>query len=211
MSSIFIPSIDDASINEDVLEISQDDVLCQSLFAQMQNSDDGLLTERQAKRVLTARYKHLVNDENIQQLVSIANSKLLKRFLEINPEVNGFLSQIKNIRELIEGDFRKCAEKLDWDIDPALLYECYREADPKIGTSARADSQVKQEKLEEDDYRLAEFNVFTQNIQTGRPKVDLDVTLADIELYPSWFQHKFSKISQINKLRETRAFTGFPE
>ncbi len=121
VSSIFIPTLEDNSITSEILDITQNDSFCLSLFDQLRNNDNGLLTEKQSKRMLERHYKHLANERNIKDLVVATNKHLIHRFLELDPDSNAYLSQMRQVQSLTAEHYRKCCESLEWDIDPHLF------------------------------------------------------------------------------------------
>lgn len=208
VSSIFIPSIEDANAPQELLDATQNQSFCHNLFDAMRDSDDGLLTKKQAKRALNRTYPQYCTDENITELVRITNTLLVHRFIALDPDCNSFLSQIRQLRELELKDYEWCCERLEWEIDPAIFLR--KSSDPeKEKVHYEPKSEVDKEEFLEEVYRSAEYQVFTKEIKEGSPKVDLDVSVPPISDYPDWICSKFSKVSLLNKLRETRAFTGY--
>lgn len=208
VSSIFIPSLEDDSLQTDILNATQNEAMCLHMFDQMRSNDDGLLTKKQAKLSLNRFFKHLVNDQNIEDLQRAANTLLLKRFLELDPKARAYLSQVSKVEALALEHYQNVCEMLDWDIDPELFL---RTGDTKKSATNNAGnlSQFVQDAFDEEQYRLAEYEIFIRDVQSGRPKIDLDVSVQNMDDYPSWLSNKFNRISQLHKLRETRAFTGF--
>jgi hypothetical protein len=208
VSSIFIPSIEDSDAPQEILDATQNQSFCNSLFDAMRDSDDGLLTKRQAKRALNRTYPQYLNDENIDGLVSITNTLLIHRFIELDQKCNAYLSNIRQARELNIEDYAECCDLLDWDIDPELFLKKPESSEKEKG-QYEPNSELDKEEYIEELYRSDEYQVFTKDVKEGRPKVDLDVSVADLENYPDWIRSKFAKVSLLNKLRETRAFTGY--
>lgn len=209
VSSIFIPTLEDSGAPQEILDATQNQGFCNSLFDAMRNSDDGLLTAPQAKRALKRMYPQYANDQNnIEELVRITNTKLIHRFVELDQECNAYLAAIRQVRALELKDYAECCVRLEWEIDPALLVQ-KAERNKAAESHYEPKSEVDKDEYIEELYRLEEYKVFVRNVTEGRPKVDLDVSVSDLSKYPVWVTEKFSKISLLNKLRETRAFTGF--
>lgn len=208
ISSIFIPSIKDASAPQELLDATQNQTFCHNLFDAMRDSDDGLLTSKQAKRALNRKYPQYLTDENIAELVRITNTLLIHRFIELDQDCNSYLSQIRQLRELELQDYEWCCDRLEWDIDPSIFLgeSCDNK---KNKAHYEPKSEVDKEEFSEEVYRSDEYQVFTKKIKEGSPKVDLDVSVPTMSEYPDWVKSKFSKVSLLNKLRETRAFTGY--
>jgi hypothetical protein len=208
VSSIFIPSIIDASAPQEILDATQSQGFCNSLFDAMRVSHDGLLDHRQAKVALKRTYPQYLSDKNIAELVRITNTLLIHRFLEFDQDCNSYLSQIKHLRALGRQDYEWCCDRLEWEIDPGLFL---KKADSPENEKSRyeAKSELDKEEFIEELYRSEEYKVFTKDIKEGSPKVDLDVSVAILSDYPDWIMDKFVKVSLLNKLRETRAFTGY--
>lgn len=206
ISSIFIPSLDDPSAPQELLDATQNQGFCNSLFDVMRDSDDGLLTVRQAKRALKRTYPQYETEDNIAELVRITNTLLIHRFIELDQDCNSYLSQMRQLRELEQKDYEWCCDKLDWDIDPSLFMQGVDKGNSVV---YEPKSELDKEEYTEEVYRSDEYKVFTKDVKEGSPKVDLDVSVASLKEYPDWLRDKFSKVSLLNKLRETRAFTGY--
>lgn len=208
VSSIFIPSIQDADAPQEILDATQNQSFCNNLFDAMRNSDDGLLTSRQAKIALKRTYPQYLSDSNIEELVRITNTLLIHRFVELDQTCNSYLSQIRQLRDLEAKDYAECCDRLDWEIDPELFL-AEPESSDKSKSLYEPKSEHDKDEYTEELYRSDEYQVFTKNVTEGSPKVDLDVSVAELNEYPDWIREKFSKVSLLNKLRETRAFTGY--
>lgn len=208
VSSIYIPSIQDADAPQEILDATQNQGFCNNLFDAMKSNADGLLTTRQAKIALKRTYPQYLTDANVEELVRIANTLLIHRFLELDQKCNSYLTSIRQVRDLKSTDYAQCCEELDWDIDPGLfLKESKSEGRSESGYEPK--SELDKEEHTEELYRHDEYKVFTKNVTEGSPKVDLDVAVAELNKYPTWIKENFSGVSLLNKLRETRAFTGF--
>lgn len=208
VSSIFIPSLEDESLQPDILNATQNEQLCLHMFDQMRNSDDGLLTKQQATRSLQRYFKHLITDQNVEELQRAANTHLLRRFLDLDSTARSYLSQVEQLGPITVEHYKNVCDMLVWSIDPNLFL-----AKEELGTVHKPpqefSSQFAQDQFEDEAYKFDEYEIFIRDVQSGRPKVDLDVSAKNIADYPDWFGEKFARISQLHKLRETRAFTGF--
>ena len=208
-SSIFIPTLEDADLDPDIRDLTQDALVCSRLMGAAIDSEDGLVTERQARRILRELYPQFDEEMKAQALQKAANTHLLRRFLELHPATRTYVAQLRETSEtgdLTEEEYQLCLDKLDWQLDPRLLMtdgESRAASVPAFGT------QREQDEYEEDQFRLSEYEVFSRDTEYGSPKVDLDISVVGVEQYPTWFSDRFEKISLLKKLRETRVFTGF--
>ena len=152
VSSIFIPSIEDSDAPQEILDATQNQSFCNALFDTMRNSDDGLLTTRQAKIALKRTYPQYLSDANIEELVRITNTLLIHRFIELDQECNAYLSAMRQVRELELEDYAECCDRLDWEIDPNLFLKGSENLD-RLEVHYEPKSELDKEEYIEELYR----------------------------------------------------------
>lgn len=208
-SSIFIPYIEDSNVSTAVLNMINNEKFRDQLFRTMRGNDDGLLTKKQAEVAIEEYYNEHLNDQNVREVQNSANTTWLKDFLYIDRNVRLFLNECSKLDPLKLEDYQEACKMLKWDVNPKLLLDKTQNNRETTTCNADLSSQFQKEAFEDDQYRLAEYNILTRDTLAGVSKNDLDVTAHDMSNYPQWLSSKFNRISQLNKLRETRAFTGF--
>ena len=213
VSSIYIPEIDDRNLTPEILDLLDDHLLKSSLLLGAQGADNGLVTVKSARNAL--KKFHPESGVDPAALAEAANKHILKDVLLEDRKIQAFLSQkIKAspdktlTRDMIATVIENhCSE---WDIDPSLLLEqmtaWFRD---KGGDFATGPSESEQDALGESDYRREEYRVFCRDVHEGYPKTNLLIRSSDIDLYGELVRNSFERISQLHKLRETRAFVGF--
>jgi hypothetical protein len=213
VSSIYIPDIDDRNLTPEILDLLDDHLLKSSLLLSAQGADDGLVTVKAARNAL--KKFHEESGVDPAALADAANKHILKDILLDDRKVQAFLSQkIKAspdktlTRDMIAAVIKSHCS--GWDIDPSLLLEqmslwfSEKGDDPATGPNGS-----EQDSLGESDYRLEEYRVFCRDVHEGYPKTNLLIRSSDIDLYGELVRDSFERISQLHKLRETRAFVGF--
>lgn len=213
VSSIYIPEIDDRSLNEEMLEILGDYALKSSLLLSAQDAEDGLVSERAARNAL--KKFHPAARVDPAGLAEAANMHILKDVLLEDRKILAFLSQKIKIsankklsREMLEAAIKRHFP--DWEIDPSVLLaplSAWFQANSRDSDSGPTGSE--QDSLGESDYRWEEYRVFCRDVQDGYPKTNLLIRSSAIDLYGDRVRDSFERISQLHKLRETRAFVGF--
>ena len=210
-SAIFIPTINNIDIDPDIRDLTQNPEVVSRLRVAAMNSDDGLVGQRPANRILKELYPQFDTEEKAAALREVANSHMLHDFLESHHSTRIFIKQIRESSEtgdLTLEQYQMCLDKLDWGLDPQLLVERSfqdgLEQKPPVFMN-----QIEEDEFEEEVFRSAEYQVFSRESDSGTSKVDLDVSVVDSSEYPDWMAQRFSRISLLKKMRETRVFTGF--
>lgn len=213
VSSIYIPDIDDKNLDQEVLDILDDHLLKSSLLQGAERASDGLVSARDARIALREyRPESAITPE---ALAEAANKHILKDILLKNGKARAFLTQkLKaSIDKKLKLDMIAHAIKSffpDWEIDPSILLPSlsawFENKKEDIEQEAAAPQQ---DSLAESDYRREEYRVFCRDVQEGYPKTNLLIRSAEIEQYGELVRNSFERISQLHKLRETRAFVGF--
>ena len=216
VSSIYIPEVEDSSLAPEVLELLDDRDMKSEMRGAARGSDNGLVSKRFARQLL-AKY-HPEAEISADDLANAANAHLLPGILLDDRDVMATLEQFYKINgdSLSEGDLQDILDKLDWAIEPSrLLPEISRHLDSIFGkntdpaTTIQPTGETPEEAAEEDAYRREEYQIFTQDIQVGFPKKDLDIRSRPLEEYAELEACNFQRIALLHKLRETRAFDGF--
>ena len=73
------------------------------------------------------------------------------------------------------------------------LFLAKEDLDPDHKAPLEFSSEFAKEQFEDEKYKFDEYEIFIRDVQSGRPKVDLDVSAKNDE-YPDWFE-KFSRIN----------------
>lgn len=216
VSSIYIPEVKDSSLAEELLELLDDPDMKSRMKDHAMTSDSGLISARFVKRLLAEYYPEL--DVSADNLTDAANQHLLPRFLLDDRECMMDLEQIykANGRSLLMQDLQAVLDKVDWPVEPSRIYpeiaahlDNIAGKDVAPGGVMQPTSETFEEGAEEEAYRRQEYEVFTQDVQAGFPKRDLDVRSQDIGRYQDLAACNFRRIALLYKLRETRAFDGF--
>ena len=213
VSSIYIPDIDDRTLDQEVLDILDDHLLKSSLLLSAQDADDGMVSVKAARNALKKYYPE--SNVDAAAIASAANSHILKDVLLEDRKVQAFLSQkIKaSADKRLSRDMVAAAIKNhcpDWAIDPSVLLSPLSAwFQGKGGNTDQDLSGVQQDTLVESDYRREEYRVFGRDVQEGYPKTNLLIRSSEINRYGDLIQSSFDRISLLHKLRETRAFVGF--
>jgi len=213
VSSIYIPEIDDRNLDEEMLDILDDYTLKSSLLLSAQNAEDGLISEKAARSAL--RKFHPASRADPAGLAAAANMHILKDILLEDRKIQAFLSQKIKVsanktlsREMIEAAIK--SHFPDWEIDPSVLLapmSAWFQA--KGQDTDHGPTGSEQDSLGESDYRWEEYRVFCRDVQDGYPKTNLLIRSSPIDLYGDVVRDSFERVSQLHKLRETRAFVGF--
>jgi hypothetical protein len=140
---------------------------------------------------------------------------ILKDILLEDRKIQAFLSQKIKVsanktlsREMIEAAIK--SHFPDWEIDPSVLLapmSAWFQA--KGQDTDHGPTGSEQDSLGESDYRWEEYRVFCRDVQDGYPKTNLLIRSSPIDLYGDVVRDSFERVSQLHKLRETRAFVGF--
>lgn len=213
VSSIYIPDIDDRSLDQEVLDILDDHLLKSSLLLSAQVAEDGMISAKAARNAL--KKYHPESSVDAMALAAAANMHILKDILLEDRTVQAFLKQkIKvSIDKKVSRDMIAAAIKShcpDWDIDPAvLLAPLSAWFEGKNGDPDEGAENARQDSLVESDYRREEYRVFCRDVQEGYPKTNLLIRSSAMENYGGFIRSSFERISLLHKLRETRAFVGF--
>ena len=213
VSSIYIPDIDDRGLDQEILEILDDYQFKSSLLLSAQDAADGLVSVRAVKGALRKYYPESSIDPDT--LAEAANRHILKDILIEDRKVQAFLRQKikaaperKLSPEIVSAAIRSHCP--DWDIDPSVLVPSltnwFAGSDDDIGQGAIG---AQQDTLVESDYRREEYRVFCRDVQEGYPKTNLLIRSSEIESYGDLIRSSFESVSQLHKLRETRAFVGY--
>lgn len=216
VSSIYIPEIEDSDLAPEILELLELPNLKRELREAAQDSDDGLVSRKSAQRVLNKYYPNTSIEPTI--FAKTANMSLLPGVLLENRQTMAILEQYwkTNGGSIYEDDIQVIVDRLNWSIDPKMIINEISEHLNKIlckklpaDTISQTSSESPEENTEETAYRFDEYKVFTRDIQTGFPKVDLDVRSKPLADYFGLEACGFKRIALLHKLRETRAFDGF--
>ena len=125
-----------------------------------------------------------------------------------DPHVKFALSMIGQEGRLKADEVRNILNKLysHKNIDAAEFAEA---ANRKFNGNDKNVEEEITDDSEESAYRRQEYKIFGSDFHEGYPKINLLIRSEKIENYGFGFSEKFSRISLVHKLRETRAFVGF--
>lgn len=216
VSSIYIPEVEDSSLAPEILELLDDRDMKSEMRGAALGSENGLISPRFVRQLL--KKYHPEAGVSPEDLANAANAHLLPGILLDDRKAMATLEQFwkMNDRTLSDGDLQDILDKLFWAIEPSrLLPEISRHLDRIAGdktdleTTIQPTGETPEEVTEEDAYRREEYEVFTQDIQAGFPKRDLDIRSKSIDEYTALTACNFQRIALLHKLRETRAFDGF--
>lgn len=213
VSSIYIPEIDDRNIDEEILEILDDYAMKSSLLLSAQNSEDGMISEKAARNAL--KKFHQASRVDPARLAAAANMHSLKDILLEDRKIQAFLSQKIKVSAAKALSLEMIAAAIknhvpEWEIDPSVLLAPMSAWFQAKGSDAdHGPAGSEQDSLDESDYRWEEYRVFCRDVQDGYPKTNLLIRSSAIDLYGDLVRDSFDRISQLHKLRETRAFVGF--
>ncbi len=216
VSSIYIPEVEDSSLDPELLELLDDRDIKTEMRDAALTSDDGLVTKKFAQRML--RKYHPESEVSPEALAGAANQHLLPGILLEDRNVMTTLEQFHkmNDRSLSSEDLQSVLDSLDWAVEPSVIFdEISNHLDRLAGKGADTGRTVQptgdspEEAAEEDAYRRQEYHVFTQDVQIGFPKRDLDIRSRSPGDYKDLETCNFQRIALLHKLRETRAFDGF--
>lgn len=213
VSSIYIPDIDDRNLDQETLDILDDHQLKSSLLLSAQGADDGLVSLRAAKNALKRYYPE--SSVEAATLAEAANKHVLKDILLEDRKVQTFLSQKIKIssdkklsREMVIAAINSHCP--DWEIDPSVLMPSLSAwFEGNHDDVSRAHAGLQQDTLVESDYRRQEYRVFCLDVQEGFPKTNLLIRSSKMDCYGELINLSFERVSQLHKLRETRAFVGY--
>ncbi|CAM8333846.1 DEAD/DEAH-box helicase, putative [Candidatus Methylopumilus universalis] len=207
-SSIYIPPIQNNLIPEDISELLEDYEFKKTLLRSARDNDsDGLLTKKRAQINLIDFFPESPVDPD--KLTEIFNRFYLHELItKERMPASALINVIKvtGVNKEIISDVIKNSKILsDWLIDPKLLLgqiaDWYKN---EIGNA-----KDNNEDEDEISYRGNEYKVFCSDIQEGIPKTNLLIKSSKISEYNKSIPKYFDHISQLHKLRETRAFSGF--
>lgn len=213
VSSIYIPEIDDRSLDQEVLNLLDDHLLKTMLMQKALDADDGLISVKAARNAL--KQYHPESSVDGVALAEAANRHILKDILIDDRKIQVFLTQkIKAATDkMLSKGMIVAAIKghcPDWSIDPSVLLQPLSAwYEGKNGKSDESLENVQQDSLAESDYRQEEYRVFCRDVQEGYPKTNLLIRSSAMESYGEIVRSFFERISLLHKLRETRAFVGF--
>jgi hypothetical protein len=213
-SAIYVPEFRDASLPGEVLDLLDDHKFRRVLLTAVVSSDSGVLSKRAAKAALTHYYPESAVDPEV--LANAANRHILHEVLT----KDRFLAQllVQAAKSAPEGLLTAAtiAEVIaespqnDWAIDPTILLgqmnTWVRARDDVDAGSAASDVVMN---VSEGAFRAEEYSAFCRDGQEGTPKINLLVRSEPIDRYESTIRDRFSRVSMLDKLRETRAFVGF--
>jgi hypothetical protein len=210
-SSIYIPNFDNQLISLEIRELLEDDSLLRTLLRSAKESDDGILGEKSAAIALSDRYP----EKNIspKDLSRAINENYLKDLIIKDRLAEATLIQLAKIdgnkvTEEILGQILTSSKNLKlWSIKPKQILEQVARWYEKNHSNEL--SRASSSSDEEESYRAQEYKVFCSDIQDTVPKTNLLIKSNSIDEYSKFMQHSFERISQLHKLRETRAFAGF--
>jgi hypothetical protein len=216
VSSIYIPEVEDSSLTPEVLDLLDDRDMKSEMRGAALGSDNGLISPRFVRQLLAKYHPEAVVSP--EDLANAANAHLLPGILLDDRNAMATLEQFYKMNggSLSERDLKDILDKLYWAVEPSrLLPDISRHLDSIAGkktdpkTTIQPTGETPEEVTEEDAYRREEYHVFTQDIQAGFPKKDLDIRSKPIEEYSELAACNFQRIALLHKLRETRAFDGF--
>ena len=213
VSSIYIPEIDDRNLDQEVLDILDDHLLKSSLLLSAQIAGDGMVSAKASRNAL--KKYHPESSVDAAALAEAANRHILKDILLEDRKVQAFLSQKIKVstdkqlsRDMIAAAITNHCP--DWEIDPSVLLaplSAWFQGKDEDSDQGQAGDQ--QDTLAETDYRREEYRVFCRDVQDGYPKTNLLIRSAEMDRYGELVRSSFDRVSQLHKLRETRAFVGF--
>lgn len=218
VSSIYIPEVESNDLDPVMLELLDDPDMKRGMRRAALDSDDGLVRPKSAKNLL--RDYHPESAVEPEGLAQAANEHLLSGILLDNRHAMVALEQLWKTNEgLLTGEqLIKIINKVepDWKIEASKILAGISEhldailgKKPSSKTTSQSTGEPSDEDSEEIAYRRQEYRVFTNDIQTGFPKRDLDVRSRPVEDYSELAACGFQRIALLHKLRETRAFDGF--
>lgn len=216
VSSIYIPEVEDSSLDPELLELLDDRDIKTEMRDAALTSDNGLVTKKFAKRML--RKYHPESEVSPEALAGAANQHLLPGILLEDRNVLTTLEQFHRINErsLSPEDLQSVLDTLDWAVEPRVIFDEISNHLDRLagkgtgtGTTQQPTGDTPEEAAEEDAYRRQEYHVFTRDLQIGFPKRDLDIRSRSPSEYKDLQACNFRRIALLHKLRETRAFDGF--
>jgi Domain of unknown function (DUF1998) len=211
-SSIFIPEFEDSSISQEVLDLLEDYSFKQSIFNIALESDDGLLSSKSAGNLL--RRLRSGSTVDAVELAKAVNKHALKEILTGNTLVASYLVQKAKLTDdrLISKDVLVSAIKEKepgWAIDPEILLPSINEWLQRRGAIDSTTSTEPISDVGDATYRAEEYRAFCRDGQDGFPKANLLIRSRSMTDYSDLVSRNFSRVSLLDKLRETRAFVGF--
>jgi len=213
VSSIYIPDIDDNGLDQELLDILDDYQFKASLLLSAQATDDGLISIKATKNALKKYYPESSVDP--VKLADAANRHILKDILLEDRKVQAFLRQKIKVSadKKLSKDMVEAAIKNnwpEWEVDPAILLSALSKALQNAGDDTEMlGGAAQQDTLVETDYRREEYRVFCRDVQEGYPKTNLLIRSSEMNDYGDLIRSSFERVSQLHKLRETRAFVGY--
>jgi hypothetical protein len=212
-SSIYVPEIQDAEYSQEVLDLLDDHRFKEALLTSALDSDDGLLSIRSAG-IITKRLRS-ESAVDATQLAAAANKHALRDILVNDRLIGIYIVQKAKIsesgvvnKEILDEVIRM--KFPDWRIDANHLVESVNDWLRQRG--GQHDGNIQEmvpDSPSDSTYRSEEYRAFCRDGQDGFPKANLLVRSRRIEEYSDLIQNNFSRISLLDKLRETRAFVGF--
>jgi hypothetical protein len=212
-SSIYVPDISDVELSQEVLDLLDDHGFKEALLTGALDSDDGLVSAKRAGIILNRLRRESQVDP--AKLADAANKHSLRDLL-VNDRLSAtYLVQKAKISSsgLVDGEH--IAEVIqrrlpDWQIDPERLVGPVNEWMQRRGADQDSEgSGTPVDEVSNGLYRQEEYQAFCRDGQDGFPKANLLVRSRSIDDYETLVRENFSRISLLDKLRETRAFVGF--
>ncbi|MDA8255887.1 MAG: hypothetical protein M0Z99_09665, partial [Betaproteobacteria bacterium] len=212
-SSIYVPTIQDQSLPQAVLDLLDNYAFKQKLIAAALSSQDGTLTPASAALQLEQDVPESTVDEEV--LAEAFNKHALHEVLTSRPKVATALvlaSQATEgpvTAELVREVIANSGAMKHWKVDPQRLVSPLktwlqtRSGSPAEGEDAEAGPAGRAR------FRYEEYAAFCRDGQEGSPKIHLLVRSRSVAEYDALIGRYFSRVSLLEKLRETRAFVGY--
>lgn len=209
-SSIYIPEFRDQALPQELLDLLEDHEFKQDLLNVALASEEGVLSRRSAGLVLKRRRPE--SEVDPAQLAEAANKHVLHEALTHDRMTATLLSMKAGDGKLTEtmiAEVIGASLVSDWGVDPARLVGPLNEWLSVRRAGVQPESEATEGGLSERAFRSEEYVTFSRDGQEGAPKINLLVRSHLIEEYESIIRERFSRISLLDKLRETRAFVGY--
>lgn len=211
-SSIYIPEFKDQKLAPEILDLLDDHDFKQDLLNVALTADEGVLTKRSAGLVLKRRRPE--SEVDADELAAAANKHLLHEVLT-RDRMTATLLKMKagandgKLTEAMIAEVIAASPVSDWGIDPEQLVNPLNDWLGAKREALEPESETTDSGLSERAFRSEEYVTFSRDGQEGLPKINLLVRSHPIAEYEAIIRERFSRISLLDKLRETRAFVGY--
>ena len=212
-SAIYVPTIQDHALPQGVLDLLDDYAFKQKLIAAALGSQDGTLTPGSAAAQLEQDVpESTVDPETLAEAfnkhalheVLTSRSKVATALVLASQTTEGALTA-----ELVREVIANSGAIKYWKVDPRRLVTPL-----KVWLQTRSGSPAEGEDTDTGSsgrvrFRHEEYAAFCRDGQEGSPKVHLLVRSRSVAEYDALIGRYFSRVSLLEKLRETRAFVGY--